>query len=137
MQTFILTCLDVEPGWRPGRRIAASTFVDWRIERKGWPMFDHTPHIKHIKPGDRCLVYLSSKVEKRRGFVGMFNVEEIEQWKFRNGDFDPPEACNPLPALVLKFSALEMFRNPRPIEYFVDKLKFFSGNDLPLKISSR
>ena len=126
LKHYVVTCLDVENG--AGIRIAADEFLSWRVSKLGWPFFDHTAHVNRISAGDMCVVYLSSKQKKKRGFVGSFEVSKVKPWTNRMGEFDPPKAYNPMPKVVAEFERYQSFPLVPSFDLFVSQLKFFSGN---------
>src|SRR5262245_16226365 len=123
MSNFILTCADVRT--LGGSTFSAVRLAHWRLEQKGWPLYPGTQNRKAVKDGDRCVIYLSSRIEKFKGFTTYFTVSKVDTWRLRSGEFDPEELGNPTPELVVRFSSYKELPGRVPIESMVPVLDFF------------
>lgn len=84
---FLLITTDGET--EGGKRVSARTLIDWRLDRRRWPIYAGTRHKRTMQPDDLVLFYQGGNRLGRQHIVAQARISNIIIPK-REEEFDPP-----------------------------------------------
>jgi hypothetical protein len=84
---FLLITTDGET--ESGKRASARMLIDWRLERRRWPIYAGTRHKRTFQPGDFVLFYQGGNRPGRQHIVAQARIAGIITPK-HDEEFDPP-----------------------------------------------
>lgn len=109
---FLLITTDGET--ENGKRASARTLIDWRLERRQWPLYAGTRHKMTMRAGDLLLFYQGGSRPGRQNIVAQARIDSIRS-AGRDDEFDPPWMLSSAADQVLALTDVRVLANAVPI----------------------
>lgn len=109
---FLLITTDGET--ENGRKASARTIIDWRLERRRWPIYPGTRHSRSLTRGDLVLFYQGGSRPGRQCIVARARIADVRPAD-RDEEFDPPYVFSAAADRVLVLDDVRLLDAPVPI----------------------
>lgn len=116
---FLLITTDGET--EGGKRASARTLIDWRLERRRWPIYLGTRHKRTMQPGDLVLFYQGGNRPGRQHVIAQARIAEIIV-PSRDEEFDPPWLLSSAADQALVLDEVKKLENPVSIKSLMGEI---------------
>lgn len=117
---FIVNNLEVANNYY--KTISAEEIINILLENSNWLYNKSTPNLKHIKTGDKVILYLAG--EKRRKFIGSFEIAgDVDAINFNGKTEDESDLFSSF-TFYTPIQNIQFFDEPIFIKDIKDELDF-------------